>query len=193
MSVNFKQEIDGLSGKVLLANPHSKLNDLFNKSVIYMIAHSKEGAIGLIINHFVNHLPFKSLFKHLEQEKELNDFQLPIYFGGPMDPEKGFVLHSKDYQKDILFEAPQDLVVTSNLQIVKDIAAGSGPRQHMFVMGYTGWQENQLEEELNSNYWIIADSSHDLIFNLNHKDRWQAAINKLGINPNFYSSHLGHS
>lgn len=167
-------------------------NDIFNKALIYVASHSEHGSVGLIINHFINEMPYKSVFKLLKSESDVESITLPIFLGGPLEPDRGFILHSAEYTKNLLFKLNSDLAVSSNVQILKDMAAGTGPKDTLFVMGYTGWGPSQLENELALNHWLIADMDLSIIFSEDHEQKWQIALTKLGITNNFLTSHLGH-
>jgi putative transcriptional regulator len=108
---------------------------------------------------------------------------LPIYLGGPVEQERGFILHTLEYNKNLLLRVNKGLVlgVSSNLEILKDIASGIGPHHSLFVLGYTGWSAGQLEDEIQKGNWIVSDSSTDLIFTDNSEDKWYNALSKLGI------------
>lgn len=102
------------------------------------------------------------------------------------------MLHSVDYQKNILFKLSDELSVSSNVDIIKDMINGCGPTRSLFVMGYTGWEAGQLEKEMESNFWIVAESDPELIFSDHHESKWNLALNSAGIQNTFFSSQVGH-
>ena len=182
-----------LSGKILIASPYMLHGDVFHKSLIYVLTHTQDGSVGLIVNHPVNRMPLKSLFKALDKETEIgSDLSLPIYLGGPIELEKAFLLHSGDYDKNLLFKFQDNLAVSSNAEILKDLAKGSGPSNSMFIVGYTVWKKGELEAELENNYWIVSDCDKELIFSETDDRKWNTALKKLGIEDTQFSSQLGH-
>lgn len=153
---------EDLSGKVLIATPYM-LEGIFNKSLIYMISHTPDGSMGLIFNHLVNHIRMKSFFQ-ITNEHVANNTTMPIYLGGPVEHERGFFLHSDDYEENLLLKFQNHLAVSSNEQIPYDIASGNGPKNSLFIIGYTSWKAGQLEDEIKNNMWMITDCSTEFIF-----------------------------
>jgi putative transcriptional regulator len=190
--IGSSKNFNSLAGKFLIANPYMNFNEVFNKSVIYLASHSENGAIGLIVNHLVNTMPYKSIFKMLKAETDVENINIPVYLGGPVEPDRGFVLHSGEYNKNLLFKFEDNLAVSSNLQILQDMAHGIGPKNSLFVMGYTGWAPGQLEHELEQNHWIISEADLEILFSNNNDNKWNGALDRLGIDSSFYSSQLGH-
>ncbi len=191
-NLDSSKNFNSLAGKFLIANPYMNFNDVFHKSVIYLASHTEQGAIGLIVNHLVNTLPYKTVFKMLKSDTDVEDLTLPVYLGGPVEPDRGFVLHSSEYSKNLLFKFEDTLAVSSNLQILQDMAHGLGPINSLFIMGYTGWAPGQLENELENNHWIISSADLELLFSNNNDHKWDSALTRLGIDRSFYSSQLGH-
>ena len=181
-----------LSGKFLIASPHCFLNDVFSRSLIYVASHSQQGTVGLIINHLINRVSCCSLLKMLKDNTEVHDLVIPVHLGGPVEPERGFILHSIDYDKNLLLKLHNDLAVSSNVSILKDIANGNGPERSLFIMGYTGWEANQLEREIENNLWIISEANPDLIFSTNCDIKWKLALKRLGIQGSLFCSQYGH-
>lgn len=187
-----KQDFSNLSGKILIASPYVLQGDVFNKSLIYLLSHTKDGSIGLIVNHLVNYTPFKALFKITNDTTISNDLTLPVYLGGPIELDRGFFLHSTDYDKNLLFKFHDNLALSSNTGILKDIAAGVGPQKSLFIIGYTSWGAGQLEFELENNLWIASDYDQDLIFSEIIEQKWQVALKRLGIDNSHFASTFGH-
>jgi len=139
----------------------------------------------LIFNHPVNNAPANTLFKKIDTNINTDDLNLDIHLGGPVEVERGFFLHTGEYTKNLLFNpADSNLAVSSNSQILQDIADGTGPQKNIFIIGYTGWSAGQLEFELENNLWLIAEPDHDLIFEEKPKDKWSKALATLGISTN---------
>ena len=184
---------DNLSGKFLIASPYSSLNDVFNKAVIYVASHTNQGSAGMIVNRIVNKMPFQSMMRLLKDDTKTGDeLIIPIYMGGPVEAERGFILHTAEYDKNLLLKLPDNIAVSSNLEILKDIANGLGPANSLFVLGYTGWGPGQLEEEIRHNIWIVSDCDKNLMFSPNDETKWDAALGRIGINNALFAPGMGH-
>jgi putative transcriptional regulator len=184
---------DKFAGKFLIANPYSTLGDVFNKSLIYVASHTDQGAIGMIVNRLVNKLQFKAVMKLLNDNGDNEgDILMPIYLGGPVEPERGFILHTAEYDKNLLLKFSDNLAVSSNIEILKDIANGIGPQNSLFVLGYTGWEAGQLEEEMNSNMWLVSECDKNLIFSQDNENKWDIALQNIGIHNSMLTPGVGH-
>jgi len=181
-----------LSGKTLVATPHVITKGIYHKSLIYMLSHTEEGAIGLIFNRLVNHIDLKSFFK-IKNDETTSPVMVPIYLGGPVEHEKGFFLHSTDYDKNLLLDFNNDLAVSSNVEISEDIVFGKGPKNSLFIVGYTAWKPGQLEEELEKNLWLIMDCGGEFIFADNPESKWHTALKHLGIDEAHFSLQTGNA
>ena len=164
----------------------------FNRAVIFLCEHNEEGAMGLMINKPLN-VQLGGVLEHLEIDAGNNDISaienIPIYMGGPVGQEHGFVIH-EPYRED---EGADDLVISASRDTLTDIAKGAGPSQYLVALGYTGWGGGQLEEEINGNDWLVAPYDKDIIFKTPTDSRWQRAIELLGIDINQLSSQVGHA
>ncbi|WP_250311138.1 YqgE/AlgH family protein [Rickettsia endosymbiont of Oedothorax gibbosus] len=181
---------DNLSGKVLIATPYM-LDGIFNKSLVYMLSHTAEGAIGLIFNNLVNHIEIKSFFKI--SDDQVGNIMMPIYLGGAVEHDRGFFLHSDDYNENLLLKFQNHLAVSSNPQIPHDIASGNGPKNSLFIIGYTSWKAGQLESEIKDNLWIITDCDKDFIFSGRPEHKWHNALQNLGIKESHFTSRMGNA
>ncbi len=188
-----KQEFSNLTGKVLIATPFKMKDNVFYKSLIYVVKHAKEGSVGLILNHPVNNPPANVIFKEMSKSNN-NHFNFDVHLGGPVDLERGFFLHTGDYDENLLFEpSGNNLAISSNDKILQDITDGVGPQKNLFIIGYTGWEANQLELELQNNLWLITEPDHDLIFLKDHSKKWGRALSKIGITEtDFITAALGN-
>ena len=183
------QNFSNLTGKILIASPFAMAGNVFHKSLIYVIKHTDEGSIGLIINRPINNTPAKNEFGNI-QGIDIQNFNLDIHIGGPVEIERGFFLHSSDYNKNLLFHPDQgELAVSSNIEILRDIVNGMGPKNSIFSIGYTGWGKGELELELENNLWIIAYANLDLIFSKDNVNKWSNALSTLGISSNYFIPH----
>ncbi|WP_341757854.1 YqgE/AlgH family protein [Candidatus Tisiphia endosymbiont of Ditula angustiorana] len=190
MSVNDKI-FDNLSGKVLVATPYM-LEGIFNKSLVYMLSHTAEGAMGLIFNNLVNHIEIKSFFKISDDQVDSN-IMMPIYLGGPVEHERGFFLHSDDYNENLLLKFQNHLAVSSNPKIPHDIASGHGPKNSLFIIGYTAWKAGQLETEIKENLWIITKCDKEFIFSDHPESKWHNALQNLGIKESHFTSQMANA
>ena len=177
-----------LDGKFLIAMP--ALDDgEFARSVIYMCAHSAEGAMGLVINKPLDHLSFPDLLVQLEIIPGEKRIRLPsearamrVHQGGPVDTGRGFVLHTSDFHLDAsTLPISEELSLTATVEILKAIAEGRGPEHSLLTLGYAGWAPGQLESEIQDNGWLITDSDPDIIFSAADGERYRRALATLGV------------
>jgi putative transcriptional regulator len=182
-----------LEGKILIALPGMP-DPRFEKTLIYMCAHSGEGAMGIIINKPVEGLTFPDLMKKLEVEVTGNTPRMPVLYGGPMDTGRGFVLHSGDYEsQDATLPVAEDVSLTTTVEILRAMSEGRGPRNAIFALGYAGWSPGQIENELRGNGWIHCDADAGLLFGPECDSKWATALRKLGIDVSSLSAHAGHA
>lgn len=182
-----------LTGKLLVAMPGMS-DPRFASSVIFMAAHSADGAMGLMINKPAEGLIMADVLDQLSTDTPIEQGTMSVHRGGPVETERGFVLHSDEYRS-----ALQTLVVeggfalTATLDILEDIAAGKGPEKALMMLGYAGWGPGQLEAELSMNGWLTCDATTELVFDLKDAAKWSAAVNSLGIDPLGLSAAAGHA
>ncbi len=183
-----------LEGKLLIALPGMG-DERFEKSVIFMCAHSLDsGAMGLCINRPIDGLNFRELASRLELMTTPATPDFPILLGGPMDTGRGFVLHSSDYESnDSTLPITETISLTATLDILRALAAGEGPRQALFALGYAGWREGQIEDEIRANAWIHCDADDTLLFETPHAEIWSAALATLGIDMSGLSALNGRA
>lgn len=182
---------DGLSGKMLIAMP-SMGDPRFEKTLIYMCAHSGDGALGLVVNRRADEVSQGDLFDQLKLDTSPDAATRHVHYGGPVETQRGFVLHSKDYHVDeATLEVDDAVSMTATVDVLKALASGDGPRNAMIALGYAGWGGGQLEGELQRNGWLTCDSDDDLIFGLDDDHKWEAALAKLGVDPTWLSAEGG--
>ncbi|MGD0192408.1 MAG: YqgE/AlgH family protein [Rhizomicrobium sp.] len=182
-----------LEGKILIAMPGMP-DPRFEKSVIFMCAHSAEGAMGIIVNKPVPGLSFHELMNKLELRVTPDARNFPVLYGGPMETGRGFVLHSGEYDgSDATLPVSEDVSLTATLDILRDMGKGEGPENAIFALGYAGWSPGQIESEIRSNGWIHCDCDSDLLFGSNMEAKWATALGKLGIDVSGLSVHAGHA
>lgn len=188
-----KSTITSLEGQFLIAMP-SMGDPRFSHSVILLCAHSSDGAMGIVVNKFASDITFPDLLQQLDiAPPEGNAIELPVHAGGPVEPGRGFVLHSADYQHDTTVNVIPGINLTATLDILKAIAVGDGPEQHLLALGYAGWGPGQLEDELSMNGWLTCDADPDMMFNSDGEDAWKQALALMGIDPTLLVSDAGHA
>jgi len=180
-----------LEGKLLIALPGMS-DPRFEKSVIFMCAHSEEGAMGLIVNKPIEGLEFQDLIKNLDIPVKSEAPNGPVLFGGPVDTGRGFVLHSGEYKSDEgTMPVTSDISLTATLDILRAMADGQGPSQSAFALGYAGWGPGQIEDEIRLNGWVHCDADANIIFAPDMDAKWSAAMRKLGIDLSLLSANSG--
>jgi putative transcriptional regulator len=181
-----------LTGQLLVAMPQMT-DPRFARSVVYLCAHSAEGAMGLVINRLIDSLTFDSLLEQIGVERTATGGSLPIHFGGPVESSRGFVLHTTDYLQDSSLVIEDEIALTATIDVLKAIAQGDGPRRRVLALGYAGWAPGQLDAEIQANGWLLVPADLDLVFGLDNEAKWQRAIAKLGIDLSLLSSEAGHA
>ena len=173
----------------------------FYDSVIYMCAHSPEGAMGIIVNRPAGSIDFPGLLVQLDIIKRGDQIALPetaesmkVLKGGPVDTGRGFVLHSSDFFiDDATLNIDDGICLTATVDILKAIAKGTGPKHAILALGYAGWAPGQLEDEIQHNGWLHCDADPDLIFGADVDEKYQRALRKIGIDPGMLSNEAGHA
>jgi len=189
--MNKKTELPHLDGKLLIAMPGMG-DPRFDKALIYMCAHSADGAMGLIVNKPAVDLKFSDLLDQLDITPTKLFRPIEVHFGGPVEHGRGFVLHSKDYiAKDSTLEVNDEFGMTATLDILEDISQGNGPNSCLLALGYAGWGPGQLEDEIRANGWLTCDADAALIFSDKNQGKWGGAIESLGIDPRLLSAEGG--
>lgn len=183
-----------LEGKLLIALPGMP-DPRFERSVIFVCAHSLEtGAMGLIINKQIEGLNFRDLVQKLEIRGAAGAPDFPVLYGGPVETERGFVLHSGDYEStESTLPVTEDVSLTATLDILRAIAEGRGPAKSIFALGYAGWGAGQIEDEIRANGWIHCEADSDLLFDVELDTKWASALGKLGIDVSSLSAHAGRA
>jgi putative transcriptional regulator len=182
-----------LEGQLLIAMP-SMFDPNFERTVIYICAHSDQGAVGLTINRPIETLSFPELLSQLEIPAVDPPGNQMILIGGPVETERGFVLHSVDYfTEDATLRTSEEIGLTATLDILRAIAQGKGPRQKLLAIGYAGWAPGQLEAEIQANGWLHCDADEAIVFDDQYETKWDRAIAKLGVEPSQLSSDFGHA
>jgi putative transcriptional regulator len=200
-SSNNRPERDGyLDGQLLIAMP-AMGDPRFARSVIYMCAHSPEGAMGIIINQRAPNISFTELLAQLNIVPPEDRIRLPsplhamaVHFGGPVETGRGFVLHSADYFKaESTLPIDESVCLTATIDILRDIAKGTGPDKALLALGYAGWAPGQLESEIHANGWLNCPADPKLIFDAEVDRKYTRALGRLGVDPIRLVSDSGHA
>ena len=166
----------------------------FAGSVVYICAHSDEGAMGLIVNKPTPEIRFAKLLDQLEIAKVNNVRDIRVHFGGPVENARGFVLHSDDYRSETgTMDVEGGIAMTATLDVLEDIARGDGPSSSLLALGYAGWGPGQLEDEIMQNGWLTSDADPKIIFGRSNEHKWTAALKGMGVDPVLLSSTAGHA
>jgi putative transcriptional regulator len=182
---------DTLTGQLLVAMPHMA-DPRFARSVVYLCAHSGEGAMGLVVNRLIDSLSFESLLEQLGVEATV-PADMPVHFGGPVESSRGFVLHTTDYVQDSTLLIDDEIALTATIDVLKAIAAGEGPKQRVLALGYAGWAAGQLDAEIQANGWLLVPADLDLVFGNGNDTKWTRSMAKIGIDLTLLSSEAGHA
>ncbi len=181
-----------MTGQLLIAMPQME-DSRFARSLIYVCAHTAEGAMGLVVNRAVDNVTFPDLLRQLNITPGHPSPPDPILFGGPVETGRGFVLHSSDYVRDATLLVDHEVGLTATLDILKDIAAGHGPRRSLLMLGYAGWGPGQLDAEIQANGWLNTAADEALIFDHDLETKWDKALAKLGVDLSTLSVEAGHA
>jgi putative transcriptional regulator len=202
MSNLFAQSTEAgrLEGQMLIAMP-TMSDQRFARSLIYLCAHSEDGAMGIIVNKRSRSLKFPELLVQLDVIGENDAISLPtrvgdvpVLRGGPVERGRGFVLHSPDYHASAAtLVIDQDISLTATVDILRALAAGEGPRRAVLALGYAGWAGGQLEQEIQQNGWLTCAADESLVFDEDHASKYDRALRKLGIDPALLVSDAGHA
>ena len=181
-----------LAGQLLIAMPQMK-DPRFARTVVYLCAHSAEGAMGLVINRPFDGLTFRELLEQLGIEMATDCDPIRVHLGGPVEGGRGFVLHSADYMHDSSMLVQEGVALTATVDVLRAIALGAGPEQSILALGYAGWSAGQLDAEIKENSWLNVPADPALLFDTDLDRNWEAAIHKLGIDPSLLSAEAGHA
>jgi|TARA_B100000959_G_scaffold38168_2_gene36986 putative transcriptional regulator len=181
-----------MTGQLLIAMP-TMSDPRFERTVIYMCAHSADGAMGLVVNKQADEIDFPELLNQLEIETEGVKDPIPVLVGGPVETGRGFVLHSLDYRQDSTLEVSDEVGLTATVDILRSIAEGEGPAHSLLTLGYAGWSAGQLDDEIQANGWLNVTADVSLLFDGALGEKWDRAVRKVGIDPSFLSADAGHA
>ena len=187
-----KKKNSTLAGQFLVAMP-TMADPRFTRAVIYLCAHSADGAMGIIVNRLFENLGFTDLMKQLEIVTDPASRDIRVHFGGPVESGRGFVLHSTDYEGEGTLKVSDTVALTATVDVLKALAEGGGPQQCFLALGYAGWAPGQLDAEIQANGWLQAPADADVLFDAKLDDKWERALKIMGIHPAMLSSEAGHA
>jgi len=183
--------IDSLAGTFLISTPQMP-DPRFEEHVIYVCAHSKDGAMGVAINRPHGAFTLPEILHGANLPVPDRDFP-PVYVGGPVEPESAFILFKSDYEVEHKLDVSKTVSLTREVKVLEDIARGRGPEKYLFILGYTGWGPGQLDNELVANGWLTVPADDTIIFNIDDKVKWRAAALQFGIDIAVYEDVIGYA
>ncbi|OFX08215.1 MAG: hypothetical protein A2516_11355 [Alphaproteobacteria bacterium RIFOXYD12_FULL_60_8] len=181
-----------MTGQCLVAMPGMG-DERFHKAVVFVCAHTSEGAMGLVINRALNVITFPELLDQLHIDSTPRCAHVRVHFGGPVEEGRGFVLHTTDYLKDSTLVVDESFSLTANVDILRDMANGDGPRRSLMALGYSGWSAGQLDAEILQNLWLTVPPDEDLVFGPDLSLKWNMALDRLGVDPNMLNESAGRA
>ncbi len=185
-----------LTNQFLIAMP-GMADETFAGAVVYLCEHNDKGALGLVINKPID-IKLRRLFEKVELSLDREELaEQPVFFGGPVQTERGFVLHEKlgdpDAHYNSTLSVPGGLEMTTSKDVLEALSEGTGPRRVLITLGYSGWQAGQLEDELGRNGWLTVNADPKVIFDTPIDRRYDTALSLLGIDPHMLSQEAGHA
>jgi putative transcriptional regulator len=191
-SIETTQSEISLSDQLLVAMPHME-DPRFARTVVYMCAHSDDGAMGFVVNRLIDNMRFDTLMDQLGLDMERDRPDIPIHFGGPVEASRGFALHSTDLIQEATLVIDEDIALTATTEMLKAIAGGEGPKRCVLALGYASWGAGQLDQEIQDNGWLLVPADDHLVFGLDNNAKWEGALAKLGIDLSLLSTEAGHA
>lgn len=181
-----------LTGQLLIAMPGMD-DERFAQSVIFVCAHTGEGAMGIVLNRPLQKPTFESLLRQLDVTPTPPARRIQLCQGGPVDHSRGFVLHTADWTGEGSLRVDEHVALTASLDVLKALAEGAGPREGLLALGYASWGPGQLDGELQQNVWLTAPAGLELLFDTAHATKWRRALASLRIDPLLLSGVAGHA
>ena len=183
----------GLAGQLLISMPGMR-DPRFERAVVFLCEHSEKGTMGLVVNKPSRDVTFPELAQHLEVELPEDPGTVDVHVGGPVEPGRGFVLHSAEYDRaGATLRVGSRFGMTATIDVLREIAEGAGPDRALLALGYAGWSAGQLESELAANCWLTAEATLDLVFDRAPEEKWGAALGALGVDPTGLSAEAGRA
>lgn len=183
---------NGFVGQVLLAMP-AMSDPRFERAVIYMCAHNDDGAMGIVINKPLDSINFRELLGELDIPTTAAAENIPVHFGGPVENQRGFVLHSKEYSQPETLLVDDRVGLTATVRVLRDLASGDGPERSILALGYAGWGPGQLESEIQQNAWLTVPAREEFLFEITNDEKWERAFNSIGVDLSVLSGSSGRA
>ncbi|MBI04932.1 MAG: hypothetical protein CMI96_03840 [Pelagibacteraceae bacterium] len=181
-----------LTGQLLLSMP-SLEDERFYKTVIYMCAHSNDGAMGIIINKKIDYDLYPDLLEQLGIDKPILNKKIFLRYGGPVESGRGFILHSDEFTQKESLSINKGIALTSTADFFENLSKGNGPKNSILALGYAGWGPGQIEKEILANSWMSLSTDSNIVFDEEVSNIWSKAYNLLGIDPNKLSHNSGRA
>lgn len=181
--------MDNLTGHFLISTPQMP-DPRFQEQVIYMCAHSDEGAMGLVINNPNDHITLLEVFHGANMPIPEGPLP-PVYIGGPVELDAGFILYISEQSDRFSLAVTPEIYLSRDTRVLEDISLGRGPKEYLFLLGYAGWGAGQLEAELMDNSWLTVPGDIDVLFNTPDELKWKTAANRFGINISLLGDAIG--
>ncbi len=182
-----------LNGKLLIAAPGMR-DPRFAHSLVYVCGHSDEQTMGLVVNHPLESLRLPDLLEQMGIESNISTPDSPVLYGGPIERERGFVLHSLDYASSQTTLPVSDTIgLTASRDILVALNSQDAPRHSALALGFANWGAGQIEDEMQENAWLVCDASEDLVFDDQHDTKWERALASIGVDPTRLSINAGHA
>jgi len=179
-------------GQMLLAMP-AMTDPRFERAVIYMCAHNDEGAMGLVINKTLDSIDFRELLGQLDIPAADGARDVAVHFGGPVENQRGFVLHSSEYRHAETMMVTEHIGLTATLDVLRALGQGEGPERSILALGYAGWGAGQLDAEIHDNAWLSVPYDEALMFEVSDDDKWERAFNSIGVDLSVLSGTSGRA
>ena len=182
-----------LGGKLLIASPLMG-DPRFDRSVVFMCSHGEDQAMGLVVNQPLDGLRLPDLLDQLDISGGGKAVDAPVFNGGPVNRDRGFVLHSLDvHLGPATLEVSDSLGLTATKEILDALASDTPPRRFLMMLGYAGWEAGQLEDEIGANAWLVCEAEEALLFAEDAGGKWAGALRQLGVTPQFLTASSGHA
>lgn len=187
----YEQVMDSLSGNFLISTPQMP-DPRFQEQVIILCAHNEDGAMGLVINNPNRNISLRDVLEGANIPAPEGELP-PVYMGGPVELESGFILYSPDYSITNSLEVTPEIFLSRDSRLLYDIACGRGPAKYLFMLGYAGWGPGQLESELVDNSWLTVPGNHDILFKTPDELKWKLAAHSFGIDIASFGDFIGNA
>ncbi|HHL43796.1 MAG TPA: YqgE/AlgH family protein [Hellea balneolensis] len=182
-----------LAGSFLVAGPALR-DPRFHKAVVYMCVHDAEQAMGIIINKPKPDVKLSTMLPHLEIEGKVTNADTPVLYGGPVETERGFILHTRDFMdENNSLPLGENLALSTSKSVLKSLTSPQAPKKAILSLGYAGWHAGQLESEIANNSWFVTPANDDIIFSGDANTKWTQVMFLAGITPEFLSREAGHA